>query len=236
MRPNGYKSAAGDHADARANLRSLARSGSSAPAQSSAPIRPVGCICGLGVRPARPPARPALDCRLTRGHEEGPAAAPRSGAGRPRGAAASAELWPAGLDGPHAARSRSATAPHHLLVPARLTDTNQLQAILPAPAQTFVPLSTTISVRPHGGRFCPACRLHLWVRRQARTALPLARPRRPPPRAATGSAGRRRRDPGRGGLRVPPPQRRSGQQGPSRCSGRDLHPRRPHTNASCLHA
>src|SRR5512138_1265309 len=52
-------SAASHHARARTNLRFLLKASPSGDARAeSAPFRPVGCICGLGVR-----ARAMLDCR-----------------------------------------------------------------------------------------------------------------------------------------------------------------------------
>src|SRR5882724_5948555 len=117
----------------------------------------------------------------------------------------------------------------------RLTATNQLQAFMPVPAPTFVPLSITGSVRPRGAPPGPACRLHLWVRRQARATTgspcPDCRLTR-----ATRRARRRRRDPERGGLGVPPPPRSHGQQGLTPCFAARSRPAAPHTLTSCLHA
>jgi hypothetical protein len=53
------KSAAGPRAGARTNLRfHCLASRNTAPARSAGPTRPVGCICGLGVSPARMMALP----------------------------------------------------------------------------------------------------------------------------------------------------------------------------------
>ena len=63
------KSAAGDHAGARTNLRSAASSRDAAPARSAGHSRPVGCICWLGRTATRKPVVPSRAPR--RGGHEG---------------------------------------------------------------------------------------------------------------------------------------------------------------------
>ena len=91
------------------------------PEGSGGPARPVGCICGLGVRPARPAARPAPTAATRKATRNSSAAAARPGVGRPPGAAASAERWPAGFELPPRTRSLTQTTPQQHAVPARLT-------------------------------------------------------------------------------------------------------------------
>jgi hypothetical protein len=175
--------------------------------------QPSACRLHLRVRhQARTTIRsPRSDHRPGSGHKERRAAAARTRAGWPPGAAAAAALRPAGLRATPAPRC----PPRHRCIPnsmpACLTDGKSAAGHHAGARTNLRSLSAHGRCRPHGARLGPACRLHLRVRPQARRtpSRPSSVPFRERPQ---GTHHQRQREPGRGGLRVPP-TRRSGQQG-----------------------